>query len=275
MSPGPTPLLELACLGIVALYVAVRGWKDADRRSFLVRLALLSGASWLAEDTCIRAYHFYAYAPGWSLFIDQVPLLIVVIWPVVIHTAWDLARHLARPSRVPLVGALIVLADASLIEPIAVGSGLWAWSEPGLFAVPPIGILGWSFFAFFALQVFERAATTRHLMWLFPVTTVGTHLMLVALWWGALRWVNGDLAPWPFVALAWALSLALAVRAWIARTDVARVELLLRMPAAAFFFVLLALHGGDAALVVYALAFAPPYLVMTALSWRAPQPLSD
>ena len=43
-----------------------------------------------------------------------------------------------------LVGALIVLADASLIEPVAVASNLWAWTEPGLFAVPPIGILGWA-----------------------------------------------------------------------------------------------------------------------------------
>jgi hypothetical protein len=39
------------------------------------------------------------------------------------------------------------------------------------------------------------------------------------------------------------------------------------MPAAAFFFALLALHGRDLApLVAYALAFAPPYMAMTAWS---------
>lgn len=153
---GPTPLLELACLAIVILYIVVRGLRDPAPRDFGVRLGLLMVASWLAEDTCIRAYGFYAYHPGWSLFVDQVPILIVVIWPVVIHTAWDLARGLARPERVPLASALIVLADASLIEPIAVNAGLWAWSEPGLFAVPPIGIIGWATFTFLALLVFER-----------------------------------------------------------------------------------------------------------------------
>jgi hypothetical protein len=45
----------------------------------------------------------------------------------------------------------------------------------------------------------------------------------------------------------------------------------LRVPAAGFFFVLLALHGRSLApLVAYALAFAPPYLAMTA--WASPRP---
>lgn len=268
---GPTPLLELACLAIVLLYVVVRGLRDPAPRDFLVRLALLMVASWLAEDTCIRAYGFYTYHPEWSLFVDRVPILIVVIWPVVIHTAWDLARALVTPARVPLVGALVVLADASLIEPIAVGSGLWVWHEPGLFAVPPIGIIGWALFTFLALRVFERARAPGPRLAILLVAPLGTHVLLLALWWGALRWVSGDIAPWPFAIAAWALSLALAWRALVMRAgaNIPRVELLLRMPAAGFFFVLLALHGGAPSLVVYALAFAPPYLVLTAQAWRA------
>jgi hypothetical protein len=50
--------------------------------------------------------------------------------------------------------------------------------------------------------------------------------------------------------------------------------MLLRIPAAGFFFVLLALHAeGAAPLVAYALAFAPPYLALTAFRGAgAPEP---
>ncbi len=87
------------------------------------------------------------------------------------------------------------------------------------------------------------------------------------------RWIQGHVAPWPVVAVAWALSIAIAVQAW--RTGVRRripaVFLWLRIPAAGFFFVLLALHGRSLApLVAYALAFAPPYLAMTA--WTSARP---
>ncbi|PKN58337.1 MAG: hypothetical protein CVU56_06155 [Deltaproteobacteria bacterium HGW-Deltaproteobacteria-14] len=268
----PMIALELACVAIVALYLVVRVRRDPEPRAFLLRLLVLAVGAWIGEDACIRAYHFYAYSPRWSLFLDQVPLLIIAIWPVVIHSAWDLARRLTRdPRHVPLVGALIVLADASLIEPIAVQSGLWWWTEPGLFAVPPIGILGWAFYAGLAMLVFGQRR--RSVAWVFPIASGGVHLLLLATWWGALRWVNGTIDPWPVVGLAWALSLTLAALSWRrgAGARVPRVELLLRVPAAGFFFVLLALHGADAwALVAYALAFAPPYLVMTAQSWRAP-----
>src|SRR5439155_24844517 len=112
------------------------------------RLALLVVASWIGEDSVIRVYGFYHYARGWALFVDQVPLAIVVIWPVVIDSAWGLARCLAAGARAQaLLAAAFVLADASLIEPIAVRAGLWRWTEPGLFAVPPVGILGWALFA--------------------------------------------------------------------------------------------------------------------------------
>ncbi len=277
---APSVGLQLACLAIVALYVVMRAPRDPDPAAFLMRLGALMAASWLAEDTCIHLYGFYGYSPHWTGFVDRVPILIVTIWPVVIHTAWDLARHLApRRALVPWIGAGIVLGDASLIEPIAVQAGLWRWYEPGLFAVPPIGILGWALFALLAIAVLDRGAagprsrpTPLTLAALFPVASVGVHALLLALWWGALRWVNHDVPPWPVVALAWALSLGLAARAIKtgAGRRVPRLELLLRAPAAGFFFVLLAVHGAELpALVAYALAFAPPYLVLTAQAWAA------
>lgn len=261
--------LELACLGIVVLYLAVRVPRDPEPRRFLLRLLLITASSWLAEDVCIHLYGFYGYSPEWSFFVDKVPILIVLIWPVVIHSAWDLARRLVSPARVPLVGAAIVLADASLIEPIAVKAGLWQWFEPGLFAVPPMGIIGWAFFAWLCFLVLERKRLPAATMLAVAPTLV--HPMLLAAWWGLLRWVNGTIDPWPVVALAWALSLGLAVLAFRTRAGahLPLAELALRVPAAGFFFVLLALHGQDEpALIAYAVAFAPPYLVLTAQARR-------
>ena len=69
--------------------------------------------------------------------------------PVVILSALELAESLTK-TRTTLLCAAIALADAALIEPVAVRAGLWRWHEPGLFGVPPIGILGWAFFTFVA-----------------------------------------------------------------------------------------------------------------------------
>jgi hypothetical protein len=248
--------LELACAAIVALYVLAR-------REAVGALALLAVAGFVGEDSVIRAYGFYYYSPRWHLFIDRVPLMIAVIWPVVIHSAWTLGRRLAPRAWAPLVGAAIVLADASLIEPIAVHAGLWTWTEPGLFSVPPIGIIGWAYFAGAAMICLERAR---------PVAAVAlaplvTHVLLVASWWLAFKWLSRTLEPWPFVVAVWIVLGGLAVAALRMRPGRGaaelRKDLLLRGPGAAFFFVLLVLYGRDSsALCAYSIAFVPPYLAL-------------
>ena len=118
--------LELACAAIVAVYVVAR-------REALPTLALLAVAGFLGEDSVIRAYGFYFYSPRWHLFLDRVPLMIVA------HLADRDPLGLvagappgAAPSALaPLIGAGIVLADASLIEPIAVHAGLWTLDRAG------------------------------------------------------------------------------------------------------------------------------------------------
>jgi hypothetical protein len=272
--------LEVIALLIVASFVAVRARFGTDARAFLIRLLLLVVASWVAEDTCIRAYGFYFYNPDWSIFIDRVPLAIVLIWPVVIHSAWELAVCLlgSRGRRfAPLLGGAVVLADASMIEPIAVNSGLWTWTEPGLFDVPPIGIVGWAYYAGLCMLVFERVELRRraegassHAAWAnaiaIALAPAGTHVLLLASWWGLFRWINRPLDPWPFVAAFWGLSLVLTARSLQvgARRRVPSRDMLNRIPAAVFFLVLLALDARDVpALIAYGLAFAPPYLSLT------------
>ena len=257
-------MIELACAAIVTTWLVLRTLRETTgaRAAFLSRVLIVAAAAWIAEDSAIRLYGFYAYASSWHAFLDQVPLAIVCIWPVVVLSALDLARALA-PKHIVLVAALVVLADASLIEPIATASSLWAWTEPGPFHVPLIGVLGWAFFGAGAAFALTRARALTALA-LAPLTA---HALLLFTWWSALRWLPRGVDAWPFVVVAWALCVALSIAVVVRGVRVPRRDLLLRIPAASFFFVLLALHP-NAELVAYALAFAPPYLVLTA---RAPR----
>jgi hypothetical protein len=270
-------LLQLTALALVVFYVGFRIIDQPQPRQFLVRFALVLVACWMAEESCILLYKFYSYSPDWSLFLDKVPLLIVLIWPVIIHSAWDLASQLLHPGHkfVPLATGAIVCSDAALLEPVAVNAGLWSWSEPGIFHVPLIGIVGWGYFAFCCTLMFHWAMGPRPskgwtLLFLLAAV-VGTHLLLFTSWWGALRWVNRFNSNIFAVGIVWALSIALVCTILRRGTGrrVQRKALLLRLPAALFVFLLLALNaGGSALLVVYALAFVPPYLTTMAQQYR-------
>jgi hypothetical protein len=193
------------------------------------------------------------------VFLDRVPLLVVLIWPIVVDSAGELARAIA-PRCAWLLGGAIVLADASLIEPIAVHAKLWTWTEPGLFAVPPIGILGWAFFAGAALAWLDAR---KRAVLVIAVAPVATHALLIATWWCALRWVNGPIGSWSAVIAMWGV---LGVVAVSLRRAVPFAVLAMRLPGALFFFVLVALRGrDDAALVAWSLAFAMPYVAMLRL----------
>jgi hypothetical protein len=255
--------LEAACAAIVIAYLVMR-LARADRPwRVAARLGLLGVAGFVGEDTVIRAYRFYAYSAKWSVFVDQVPLLIAVIWPTVIDSAAELAARLTDRRGAPLLAALVVLADASLIEPIAVHAGLWTWREGGLFAVPLIGITGWSFFAWASAAWQSRWRGAREVL-VIAVAPFVTHALIVASWWAVFRWVRGPVAIAPALGVVWMVLAGVAVAARGAR--VAWPVVLARAPGAAFFFALLALSGAPAALVAYALAFVPPYLAV--MRWR-------
>ncbi len=265
--------IEPICLAIVGIYVFMRArtmpWPRLARE-----LAFLSAAGFVGEDSMIRGYGFYSYSANWHLFLDRVPLLIIVIWPVVIHSAWLMAKRLAPVELVPFLVALFILADASLIEPIAVQAGLWRWTEPGLFHVPPIGILGWVYFAFFCTLVLERGGGALVIL----LAPLGTHLLLIATWMGALRHFNFTVPTVPAVIAIWMVGSAIAIFNWrrALRRRLPFADLMVRVPAALFFFVLVGAYGREnPALILYALAFAPPYLTLISKSGaRAPSSAS-
>ncbi len=268
-----TLTLELIAFSIIAIYVVVHTLGQPEKGEFFIRLVLVSAASWIAEESCILSYQFYGYSPTWTLFLADVPLLVIVIWPVIVHSAWDLASQMLRPGHrfLPLPAAAIVLTDALLLEPVGVHIGLWSWKEPGIFEVPFIGVLGWAYFAFLCMLHFgkgRRRNDTRRINLLIPLIPVlGTHLLILITWWVAFRWVKITVDPRLAVGVAWMVSIFLVYAILRNRTGI-RVErktLWLRLLGALFLFTWLALNADDSKLlIVYAVAFAPPYLTLMA-----------
>lgn len=254
--------LELACVAILGAYFV------AHRREpgLLRDAALVGGASLLGEDSVIRAYGFYAYAPGWHLRVDHVPLLVPTIWAPVVLSARAVAGAIApgaSPAReAALVGALVTF-DAFLIEPIAVRAGLWSWREPGVFTVPVIGIVGWGLFAAAITGLMRRLDGPRR--WLaLPLAVLATHGALLALWWGALRWVGRGELPWgPCLAALAAASAGYTAAVWRSGARLPWRELGPRAAATGFFAALLAARI-DLRLGLWAALFTPPWLLFVA-----------
>lgn len=264
--------LELAAMAIVVIYATVRMRFGPAPKRWLLRLVFLVVASWVAEDSCIQLYGFYTYNPNWSVFVHHVPLAVLLIWPIVILSAWEVSTKLCpeRSLWVAPVGALLVLADAMLIEPVSVASKLWWWHEPGLFLVPPIGLLGWSFHAGLCMAVLQRAQGRGAIAdaAMVAVAPLLTHFLLLGTWWGGLRWLSAPIPTKPAVGLVVLAAVVLTVvslaKGWRRRLEPR--DMLTRIPAALFFlFLLWRDSANNVWLVVYALAFAPPYLSLTRL----------
>lgn len=278
---------ELAAVAIVVVYVGARllTTERARRFAFVARFVTLALAGFLGEDTLIRLHHYYGYSMGWAVRLDQVPLVVLLVWPVVLDSAHRLARVLVtadRPSLRATVAAGLVFSDAALIEPVAVRAGLWRWTAPGPFGVPLVGIFGWAAFTWLIVRVAEARLRRPNLvaLWLAPV---GTHVAVVVAYLAVFRFISpgaGALLP-----LAWVASVGLSVIAWRGG-GLPSAELFLRLPGALFFALLLGSTVAEVGpfsppngrayvtpapsfgtLVAYAAAFMPPYWAALGVRW--------
>lgn len=247
--------VEIGCLAVIACF----GWAWRARlrdATFRRELAVIAVAAWAAEDTCIRVYGFYEYHAPWRIFVGRVPLLVAAIWPLVIVSARSIARALrpdAGEARLALVTAVLVLADAAFIEPIAVKAGLWRWTRPGPFEVPVVGLLGWAFFAGAIVRLLARRRGPVAILAI-VLAPLATHVLLLAAWWGAFRRLEEPASVLVAVALA-AIAFATSVGGPIAWRELRR-DLPVRVPAAAFFAWLLVRGGPTPALLAWSAACA-------------------
>jgi hypothetical protein len=268
-------LFQIACLLVLAFaYFALfrKAKTSEDRVRLLVVIALIFVGSWLAENTSIRRYEFYAYPDTWWAKLDEMPLLVSAIWPIVVLTAREvidaLFPGLSGLKRAAAVAA-IVFVDSSLVESVAVATELWTWREGGYLGVPLIGLVGWSAFAFSMTLMIERYEKRTMSTWrtfLSPLAALGlTHILLVLTWWAFFRHVLREelpaFLPWVVLALSACGAIFLRSRPHRIPVDVA----LPRIAATSVFVALLAIYGREPGLFVHFGAVALPYLAV--LDW--------
>ena len=230
---------------------------------------MILAAAWVMENSAIRFYGIYEYHDIWTLKLDRVPLLVVFTWPIIICMAHEMVTQAYGSTRfVPLLSALVVLTDALFIEPIAVRTGLWSWRQAGIFDVPLAGIAGWFFFALACLLILYNRAGKNTLVSVLlemVVIVVATHCLLVASWWLIFKWVGFQFDSWWVALAAGSISLLVSLYFKIKKTggSIEPVTLLLRMPAAGFFwFQLIDRHCEPYILTVYIAAFTLPYMIL-------------
>ena len=266
-------LFEMIIISITAIYVVMFTVNHPDGGHFLLWIVLVATSAWIAEETCIRLYVFFSYSQSWHILLSHLPLMVIVVWPALIHCAWDLASQLLGYGHrfVPIAAGGIVLTDAAFIETVSVRSGLWAWQEPGIFNVPLIGILGWACFAFLCAFLYEEGKRRNYRLWfsflVLVLPAVGTHLFLLVSWWGVFRWINIPIEAELAAATAWTMSIGLVFvfLRFRAGLHVKKKTLLLRLLAALFFFTLLVCNAdGSVFFILFVVAFAPPYLTLMA-----------
>jgi len=257
-------LLQLACSAVLAFAFGFSIWqaRPVERRAFVMRILVIALSAWAAEETAILGYRFYGYPDLWWLELDEVPLLVVFIWPMVILSSRAIIGVLfpgLGPTKMALAVGLAVIIDASLVETIAVASGLWSWVEGGYLGVPLIGLFGWGAFAAAMTWSLEHPKIPLPLA---PLTAlIGTHLLLVLGWWAFFRHVlRGALPTWT-IAIALAALAGLAL--WLLRRG-RKFPLTLAIPrlAATSVFVLLLFWHGGAELVLHFGAVAVLYLAV-------------
>lgn len=219
--------------------------------------------AWCCENFAIRTYEHYWYSTDWHLFIDRVPLFIVLIWPLVILSGVQVVTALRSSGSHPGWLAVFVGLDASLVEVVATNSGLWTWAEGGHLNVPFAGIAGWAAFAA------ASALCLKARSWIvgMAATIVVTHGIIVATWWGGLKWVFREpVSPWVGWALTSMLAFVAAVCAVKARRSKRGIELSTAVPrliATSVFLYLMIFRPGPNAWWIHLLIVAVPYLVAT------------
>lgn len=265
-------IVESLCLSIVALSLLLRIYFKGAWQSQVLQYVLIASVAWLTENTCIHFYGFYSYSPTWHVFIDQVPIMIPLIWPIVLLSARDLVVPVRKgPWGTGLFVGLLVFTDAAFIEPISVHLGFWQWYEPGFFEVPVIGVLGWGLFAMFGLFALgpELSPSPRRLGLFIILPPLFTHLALLASWWSCFRWITAEILDQWTVTVSLSVLSLFALGLWRVKAvrGIASRDIWLRFPAALFFFGLLSwdFPRVKGALLLFALAFSLPYLSLCAL----------
>lgn len=261
-------IFQITAFCIVSIYFFHWFVRGNNPLSNILKFTAISVASWIVEETSIRAYHFYQYSSDWNLFLGNVPLLVILIWPLVIHSGWELASQLMSGNKrhARLIAALIIWIDASLIEVISVKIGFWSWNAPGIFEVPLIGIFGWVYFSFLSILILkfkmDRKSGAVKFIYILIFTVFGTHVLIIASWWLFFRWMLFPLNMAYITPVAWIISILFiyVIQRKSLDANVDSKILILRFLPSVLFFIWYLKGDPDVLHTAYIIAFSFPYI---------------
>jgi 4-hydroxybenzoate polyprenyltransferase len=273
--PWAVTLPRIVEAGLVTIAFFCWYWfKDLyGPRRYAFAYGMIIFSSWIAEQSSISLYRIYSYSPSWELFIGSVPLAVILIWPMVVISTHHVIRRLGYSGWSAVgAGALMVAFDSMLIEVTCANAGLWQWKATGIFGVPIIGLLGWGAFAFGALTALEFF-DDKKLFWMAPVSFITAHATLQILWRIGFKSISFIEIPHALLLVLMAIvSILLCYPALIARerASLALLEILPRCLAAQLMYYILFVTHPSASLILFALLFSPPYLLISNFEWVMP-----
>lgn len=135
---------------MVAPVAVAIAFRHASRALGVRRAALEMSAvavyGFTLEVVAMAVFGSHHYSEDWMLAPLGVPVAVALVWSAVIVAAMAVAWRYGAPTLAARAAAA-ALAAATLdmmIEPVAVGAGLWTWTPPGPWLGVPIGnFVGW------------------------------------------------------------------------------------------------------------------------------------
>lgn len=140
-------------IGIAALFVlcAIVAWKRHDNSRSLSVLVSAALFAWIFENLNVHQVvgrGAYSYNEKFAVFLDRVPLFIVLSWAIILWTAMQISTSGTRslPQRICRDASLAVLLDLGF-DATAIRHEFWTWHgvafNEAWFGVPAGNFFGW------------------------------------------------------------------------------------------------------------------------------------
>ena len=234
-------------IGIAALFVlcAFVAWKRRDAARSLSVLVSAALFAWIFENLNVHGVTgrgAYSYNEKFAVFLDRVPLFIVLSWAIILWTAMQIVTSSTRslPQRVCRDASLAVLLDLGF-DATAIRHEFWTWHGVALneawFGVPAGNFFGWLWVSIafsYGTRVLDRevkSVRTRNILQIFilpPLAFVAyrgietiTNFGLAKIGWNPQTARTDATALWAF---AMVFCVVVAIALWPTKTENSNIE---------------------------------------------------
>ncbi len=116
-------------------------------RRAAIEMAALAAYGFALEAVSMAVFASHRYAGSWKVAPLGVPVAVAGVWAAIIVAVMAVAWRYGAVSAVAraATAALVAITLDMMIEPVAIGIGLWEWTPPGPWLGVPIGnFVGWA-----------------------------------------------------------------------------------------------------------------------------------